>query len=96
MLEREKGDLAMWRTHLFILALTASLLAAAGCGDSDSASEAIDKKIQTAAENVEDATDNAVDALGEAADNLGDVVEDAAEEVGKAIDNRGREKSNAK
>ncbi len=86
----------MLRTHLFILTLATSLIAAVGCGDSDATSKALDKTIESATENVQNVADDTANALSNAAEDLGDVVEDAAQEVGKAIDNAGRKESNAK
>ena len=45
----------MRRTHLFTLALAASLLGAAGCGGSQATSENIDHSIKAATENIDDA-----------------------------------------
>ena len=86
----------MLRTRRSILALSLSLLGAAACDNPDTTSEALDKTINSAVENVETVADDTANALGTAAEDLGEFVEDAAQEVGKVIDDSTRRKSNAK
>lgn len=86
----------MTRTRILTVLLAASFFAAVGCGNPDATSEAIDKTINSATENVKDVAGDTANALGIAADDLGGLVQDAADDVGKAIDNASRKKSNAK
>ncbi len=72
------------------------LLTAFSCGSPTETSEAIDKTIDVATENVRDLADDTAHALDAAAGELGGYVEDAVEEAGKAIDNIGRKQSDAK
>ena len=72
------------------------LLTASSCGSPEETSEAIDKTIDVATEDVRDLADETVHALDAAGGELGGHIEDAIEEVGKAIDNIGRKQSNAK
>jgi hypothetical protein len=86
----------MLRTPMFILALAAVLVGMAACGNPDTTSEALDKTINSAVENVETVADDTANALGQAAEELGEFVEGAYEDVGKAIDDSTRKKSDAK
>jgi hypothetical protein len=86
----------MTRLGLSAVLLAVSLLAAPGCGSPEATSEAINKTIVSATENVREVAEDTANALGAAADDLGGLVGDTAEEVGKAIDNAGRKQSSAK
>ena len=86
----------MTRPGLSIVLLAVSLFATPGCGSPEATSEAIDKTIVSATENVQEVAEDTANALGAAADDLGGFVEDAAEEVGKAIEKAGRKQSDAK